>query len=131
MLLKEEAEVAHIKSGSQGKIGNVLSITVIALSSTYCDSDIWHYPILSPCRISHDANTAKIVIYMTLRTDRPSFFTILPAENPVLSKSTAGAVPENEQEKETSSTKRTSALLHPFRGGLYAVFRVFRAMKRT
>lgn len=49
MLLKEEAEVAHIKSGSQGEIGNVL-------------------------RISHDAHATKIVIYMILRTDRTVLF---------------------------------------------------------
>ena len=74
MLLKEEAEVAHIKSGSQGEIGNVL-------------------------RISHDAHATKIVIYMILLIDRTTFFTILPAENPVLSESATGATPENEQGK--------------------------------
>ena len=47
MLLKEEAEVSYIKSCSQGEIGNVLRIGVIALSSTDCDSDIWRYQILS------------------------------------------------------------------------------------
>ena len=58
MLLKEKAEVSHIKSGSQGEIGNVLRISVIALSSTNCDSDIWHYPILS----EHKSKSVQIAI---------------------------------------------------------------------
>ena len=71
-------------------------------------------------RISHDAHTAKIVIFYHPFRREPRALEIHSRGRPG---ERAG--------KETSSAKRTSALLHPFRGGLYAVFRVFRAARRT
>ena len=53
--------------------------------------------------ISHDAHIAKVVIFIILMQHSTALFTILPAENPVLSKSTAGAVTENEKGKIYSS----------------------------
>ena len=56
-------------------------------------------------RISHDAHIAKIVIFIILMLHSP--FLHPSSRDPVLSKSTAGAVTENEQERTFSSKCNT------------------------